>query len=455
VKQFGSRLNAIHKLLFFAVLLGILSGVEGDTLFSASDPNINYYGRFDYSNPESPQCTWSGSAIEAKFPGPSIGFCLVDGSADYDVEIDGVLDTIIRTDFDIREHQIRDDLSEDFHTIRIIRRSENHYSACTFRGFYLPDGKELAPPPEKPSRKIEFIGDSYTVGYGNESPGRVCDSDQLRAYTNTNRSFATLVTKAFHAQSIILGNSGKGMVRNYGAGDKRSPKPYPYYYDKTCGEVESVAWDFSQWIPDIVVICLGTNDFSTEPHPDDSMYIGDYHKFIDRITGYYPDVSVVCVSTHTGPCVEYVKRVVEEQSSIYGRQNIFYAEFPESLVMDGCDYHPNIADDEAVASVLIENIMGNIGWDTASTSVIISSRNRIERDKKIFSLTYSPGHVKFRLSADFTSEYNIQIINIHGKVLLRKKTTEYCIDLRTDRFPPGIYFVGNFLIGWSQFRLYR
>lgn len=451
VKLYG-RWFDIKKALFYSLVpLIIINNAQGDTLFAANDPRINYFGRIDFSDPASARFTWSGTAIEARFPGPSIGFRLVDGSADYDVEIDGVPDTVLRSEFEIRDYYVGNDLSEGEHTIRIIRRSENHYSAGIFRGFYLPEGRELLPPPGKPARKIEFIGDSYTVGYGNESPGRVCDGDQLRMYTNTNRSFATLITKAFHARSIILGNSGKGVVRNYGEGDKRSPKPYPFYYDKTCGEVEADPWDFSQWIPDLVVICLGTNDFSTEPYPDDSMFIGDYHLFIERIFGNYPDASLLCVATHTGPCVDHVKRVVEEQHSTYGRHNVYYDAFPESLVMDGCDYHPNIADNEAIASVLIANITDNMNWDTSVTPVTANRSPCMEIAASRLSLTSCSGILHFRVHAVHPIPFSFRIVTMHGKELFHTQSLSGHIPFDASRLASGIYFAGNQHYGWLRF----
>jgi len=37
----------------------------------------------------------------------------------------------------------------------------------------------------------------------------------------------------------------------------------PKYYMQTLAKNETLMWDFEQWIPDIVTIFLGTNDFST------------------------------------------------------------------------------------------------------------------------------------------------------------------------------------------------
>jgi hypothetical protein len=138
--------------------------------------------------------------------------------------------------------------------VRIKLRSEDHDTLAPLEGLLLADGQNLSDTPAKPSRKIEFIGDSYTAGYGIESPGRQCSQDELRKYTNAFRTFTAHVTEAFHAQNIVLGWSGAGVVRNYGEGKKRSDKPFPYYYDLFL-VMAATEMDLFNWKPDLVVIC--------------------------------------------------------------------------------------------------------------------------------------------------------------------------------------------------------
>lgn len=451
-----NHLSAIYPLFIIIAVIYFPRHAYADTLIPADNPQINYYGRFDHSKPASPKCTWSGSSIEASFYGPKIGFRLVDGTADFDVEIDGEFAVTIRPDFETREFIIREDLSEDIHTIRIIRRSENHYTACVFRGFYLADGKELAEPPSPPERKIEFIGDSYTVGYGNESTGRTCSEEQLREYTNTNRSFPSIVTRAFGAQSMILGWSGAGMVRNYGYSRKRSAKPYPYHYDQTLGEVESTPWDFTRFIPDLVVICLGTNDFSTEPYPDDTMYIGDYHKFINKIYGNYPDASVLCVATHNGPCVDYVKSIVDEQNLQHGHDRVYYAEFPDPLTMQGCDWHPTVEDDKLIAGVLIDIITEKMEWDTTSISSVATAAMSQKIGGPQFSFLYSNNYLTININSSLPVPSSLFVYaadgTLVGKVCGNRQRT---VSFSTRGLHAGVYIIGNRTIGYERITLHK
>ena len=52
-----------------ALIVSIPIPVGADTLFTADDPRINYYGRFDFGDPLAPRWNWSGATIEAGFYG--------------------------------------------------------------------------------------------------------------------------------------------------------------------------------------------------------------------------------------------------------------------------------------------------------------------------------------------------------------------------------------------------
>jgi len=93
-----------------------------EVLIPASNANINYYGRFDFSVANQARFNWSGSMIEASFTGTSIGIELVDGNTDYDIEIDGKQHSIIRTS-STTKYTISTSLTNATHTIRVMQRA--------------------------------------------------------------------------------------------------------------------------------------------------------------------------------------------------------------------------------------------------------------------------------------------------------------------------------------------
>lgn len=356
--------TTLHATVGMIALLAAVSIAE--VLIPASNANINYYGRFDFSITDQARFNWSGSIIEASFTGTSIGLELVDGNTDYDIEIDGKQHSVIRTG-STTKYPISTSLTNTTHTIRVMQRSENHWNANVFKGFYVADGNGLVTLTKRQTRKIEFIGDSWTAGYGNESPGRECSDAQLRQFTNANKSFSKLTADAFHAECMALGWSGAGIVRNYGESTKKSASPYPVYYDKTLGAV-SGTWDFTKWKPDLVFVCLGTNDFSTQPFPDDSMYINGYNSLLSRVHVNYGNVPVILAGTSTGPMNNLVQSIVNAQQTTFNHPNTYYFQFPETLDATGCHWHPSLADDVLASKEIVKSIMTNTGWDTAATT---------------------------------------------------------------------------------------
>src|SRR5690606_16277784 len=98
-----------------------------------------------------------------------------------------------------------------------------------FLGFYTPaKNHALAGPKRK--RSIEFIGDSFTVGYGNTSPSQECSNEEVYATTNSQLAFGPLVAKHFNADYQINASSGFGIVRNYNGSspDKNLIGLYPF-----------------------------------------------------------------------------------------------------------------------------------------------------------------------------------------------------------------------------------
>jgi hypothetical protein len=437
---------------------------SADTLFTADDPRINYIGRFDFTDPLSPRWNWSGSTIEARFSGPTLGIGLIDGKADYDIEIDGVIDTVIRTQASVTRYDIRTDLSNTMHTVRIVQRSENHVSAAVFKGLYLDDNGTLGAAPVQPSRKIEFIGNSDLVAYGVESASGNCTDAQLRKFTNTNRSYGALIARAFDAQSVILGWSGKGMVRNYSSPSKRDSTNFTAYYGKTLGML-GVDWDFSKWIPDLVVIELGWNDFSSSTsdesrYPDDTMYIGDYRKCIAGIRSHYPDAAVLCVATHIRNLVDYVKRVVAEENASLQHPGVYYAEYPldESLELTGCNGHPSTNDQRIIAEVLADTIKKKLGWDTGKVNVRVAPYRSCAAAsaKKSFDAYPAGQYIVIIPAASLKPGTGIVMCAPDGRIVRR-----VTID-RTDRtviptatLPTGLYLIGAAASGWKRVAIAR
>jgi len=324
-----------------------------ETMIQPDNPNINYYGRIDFSNPKEPRFDWPGIVIEANFEGTSISAVFDDKENNYNVFIDGKLHKIIETKKGIHTYEIAKDLKNKPHTILITKRTEGGYGIAKFLGFILDKGKNLLPPPKRPKYKIEFIGDSLTCGYGNEGTTKQCSEADLRATENNYLAFGPSVARKLNAEYHIIAISGKGMVRNYGDKEKSSKDPLPSFYEYTLQNDSSKKWDFKKWVPDVVVINLGSNDFSTEPLADNRNYTETYKNFIKKVKNYYPDAKIFCAC---GPFVlDILEPLVKE---VCEAEKVNFVKLPELTEEEknGCNWHPTVKGHEKMAKPILKEL---------------------------------------------------------------------------------------------------
>ena len=161
--------------------------------------------------------------------------------------------------------------------------------------------------------------------------------------------------------------SGKGVVRNYGDPNKTSIDPLPSLYDRTICFDSTLNWDFSKWIPQAVVINLGTNDFSTQPYPDKSVFENAYVQLINRVQSNYPGVTIFCVCGPMigEPCATYVNEVVNQCQQNNTNKKVYYINVSTSVLTmsdRGSDWHPNIMGQQKTADIILPVIKDKMGW---------------------------------------------------------------------------------------------
>ena len=161
------------------------------SLISPDNPNLQYFGRFDFSNPSEAAFDWPGVYIRAAFQGTSCKIIL-KGNDFFDVLIDDKPVAVIKSSSQTDTIIAANGLEDKTHQLLLKKRSESS-SPSFFQGLILDSGKALIPPPSPPARKIEFIGDSYTAGFASEYNSRECPPDKadsiIMSYTNTNKAF--------------------------------------------------------------------------------------------------------------------------------------------------------------------------------------------------------------------------------------------------------------------------
>lgn len=350
-------------LLRILCLLGILSlsAAAQATLVDADHPDIQYMGRVSFANPKAPAFSWTGVSVRLRFTGPSISVRLRDSFNHYSVVIDGIEREVLETRAGREEYFLALNLGEGPHELALIKRHESNYSKAEFLGVRLSDGHSLLPPPARPALRMEFIGDSYVACYGCESGRREGDDQDYRRFTNVSRSFGSLVAKHYDAEAMIVAYSGKGLVRN--ASTDNSKKTFVPYYERTLHVGEDFGWpmdpwSFASWVPRLVVIHLGINDFAgkaTKPASPDT-FVDRYDQFLQSLRARYPGVHFVLMSTTDWPYSllrSAVEKVVQRQKAA-GHQDTRHLHY--DLRGDALHWHPSIKQHEEIAARLISLI---------------------------------------------------------------------------------------------------
>lgn len=333
---------------------------------------------------------WPGTVVEMEFTGSS--FAIEIGSPDVHLELcaDGKCRRE-RVKGGMREVVVATGLAKGRHRFRLAQLSETISSAVELGRVRLDPGASLLPRPKGPARRIEAIGDSYTAGYGVESrdpadtslqsaAGRECDEEKLRATTNTQLAQAAVAARLLGADVHVDAFSGIGLLRAYNG----SPDflAMPEYYGRTVPHLEA-KWDPARpdvgepWRPQVVVVALGTNDFSTELQPHEKgkwadaaafrrAWTAEYRAFLARLRKVHPGAKFVLVSTNiarTEDFAEAVRDVVAEEEKA-GRKDLAAVDLP-SLTQYGCHWHPDLATQAKNGRLLAEAISRLTGWNLA------------------------------------------------------------------------------------------
>jgi hypothetical protein len=320
------------------------------TTISSNDPNILYTGRINFDDPNTPVLDWPGTSLVANFEGTSVTAILDDSGDNYfNAIIDDndanmiVLDCVPGLSY----YKIASGLSDTVHKIQINKRTESLQTSVTFNGFKLDESRSLVARPSRPINKIEYYGDSITVGNAVDDPiGGVPNKNNYLTY-------AGVTARNLDAEYHCIAISGIGLQQSVITGTIFD------YYDKELGYYSPVSpWDFSKWIPDAVVINLGQNDYTLGSDPN----VTDlYVDFMLDIRAEYPDTHIFLVLGDmtavepNSPYPGYQQSAVDTMINTYGDTKVYQLTFDY-----GGTTHPTVARHEAMADVLTEFILDNV-----------------------------------------------------------------------------------------------
>jgi lysophospholipase L1-like esterase len=333
-----------------------------DTTFSlipASHPQIYYTGRIDKSDSQVYRFSAPGAYITAKFTGTS---CQFDMGAEWnqnyiEVVVDNNAPQRILITSARKTYLAASGLPDGVHTLLICKDTESGMGSLHFYGLrckQLVDYKQ-------PVRKIECYGNSITCG-AKMITGPLCEqTENWNAPNKAYVSYGALTARALNARYHLTSVSGIGLVKSC----CDMTVTMPTTYDKTFLEkADSKKWDFSQYVPDVVTICLGQNDGAEVVRSTE--FKNAYIAFVKDLHAKYPLAHFFLLTSPMADdqllnaMTQSIDTVIENLNT-QGIYNIHKVVLPHKL-NNGCQYHPNETEHQQVAQVLTQAVKDIMGW---------------------------------------------------------------------------------------------
>ena len=348
------------------------------TIIPPSDSHIQYAGRISFANPERPAWNFPGIQIMAAFEGTSLrmlakpqsGYFMaqIDEAEPFKVAFRGERDSLVT---------LATALPEGRHFVHLMYIIEGYEFFPEFWGFVLDEGCHLVEAPAFPSRKIEFIGNSITCGYGNEGLNKFEHFDY--ATENHYYSYASIAARQLEAQHWVVARSGIGAYRNYDGpktGNPESCMPVQYEYTGYALLPElrqkfpflAEKWDFSRYQPDVVCINLGTNDLSTNNY-DLNLLKQGYQKLLKMVRQHNPQSKIVFLTgsmlynQEQQEAIQLLNEITAEAHAA-GDKEVYRFDMThiDGEAFYGNDWHPNIYQDEKMAGELTAYLRQLMNW---------------------------------------------------------------------------------------------
>lgn len=346
-----------------------------DRLIYADNENITRVGRTFFKDGVL-WCGLSGSGIKFETEAAGISINFLGDSSTTGTETEGkarvavYLDGVRKADFVMEEPEKKTEFvfdRNDRHEIRIVKLSECAMSMIGIGGIEVSDG-EIYKTKEK-NFKIEFVGDSITCGYGADMedplvPFKTCTEDCTKAY-------AIKTAQKLDAEYSLVSYSGFGIISGYTNDDKKLlTHLVPPLYEK-CGfshaqmrdggKLQDIEWDFESFKPQLVVVNLGTNDFSytgsNKERLDD--YVENYVSFIKVIRKHNPSAKILLtLGLMDAISFDNVERTAETYKKETGDCEVYTCEIKHMLPEDGLtsDYHPTKLSHEKASDTVTAKI---------------------------------------------------------------------------------------------------
>ena len=252
-------------------------------------------------------------------------------------------------------------LQDGPHMLELMPVAGTILEAGKFKGFYVAAPQQRRPVQPR-TRQIEFIGDSDMVAYGaHSSVNEPCTKAQIWETTDTSAGYVTRIARHYDADYQVNAASGIGVVRNWNG--ERAGLSMPILYPRSIfGGTE--AWPRAGWAPQVIVIAIGGNDFSTDLHPGEKWadpaalhadWVRSFVSFVRGIRSQNPGAHIVLGIYATNPAAyltanEEAYKILSAEDARLSR--ILYPQTENTA----CHSHHSQADYDLLSRLVIAHV---------------------------------------------------------------------------------------------------
>ncbi|GLB51285.1 endoglucanase [Neptunitalea chrysea] len=243
--------------------------------------------------------------------------------------------------------------------ITIYKATEASIGDVYFTGV---DAKKLLPVKSKKyDYKIEFIGNSITCGMDADTREIPCDTENWYDQHNAYFAYGSTLSRALNAKYLLSSVSGIGIYRNWNDENIEEPIMLQVYDNLYLNLEKKKPYDYS-FNPDLISICLGTNDLSDgdgikERLPfNEKKYIANYITLVTKLYEHNPTSKIVLLNS---PMVSGEKNDVlvscltEVKNHFEKEDRKIYIVLMHGITPKGCSFHPAIEEHQQMANQLL------------------------------------------------------------------------------------------------------
>jgi lysophospholipase L1-like esterase len=279
-------------------------------------------------------------------------------------------------------------LTEGYHTVKVLKRSEAQDSDTAVYAIET-DGHIAAAPQAKPI-KIQVLAASSSTGYGNLATG--VNDPRTSANSHGLLGFAYLAAYMLDADINIVASSGWGVTRGWNTGGQISTtqtlvNAYDYVGINASNTIYANAgrWDHTDYIPDVIILNMGTNDFNAPTNPTyDAMtlaqkqalidaFVDAYVTFILNLRNHHPNAVIIVGYGLMGDSAKLAapsQAIVAE--CLETIDNVYYFQMEAAGTNGqpfGSGYHPNVGTHVRVAQALTDYIIELTGYEQVRQNI--------------------------------------------------------------------------------------